>query len=242
MLVSSRAAVLAGALAVLTLGAGAPEVHAAPCTGPSAFSDVAQADIFCTDAEWLKNRGITMGCDVGQYCPNQTVTRAQMALFMQRLGTALSPVARRAEGSSGSIDLDASGDIIVCATASYTPTFPSMAIIKSTFAGLAAAPLGYQHDIFEDRGSGFGYLTEYINRNAATGAHWVSSSLGWTSNLTPGTTYRWAVRLARDDGFGTGDFAQGRCFMDVQIYSRTSATSPYDEPVEIRSDRVRPDR
>lgn len=59
----------------------------APCGG---FTDVLTSDSFCNSSEWLKNRGITLGCTATQYCPSQTVTRAQMALFMQRLGDAIS--------------------------------------------------------------------------------------------------------------------------------------------------------
>ncbi len=38
--------------------------------------------------EWIKNRGITLGCNVPGtlYCPNLNVTRLQMAAFMYRLG------------------------------------------------------------------------------------------------------------------------------------------------------------
>ena len=58
------------------------------CNG---FSDVQPADSFCNASEWLANRGVTLGCAAGQYCPAQNVTRAAMALFMQRLGDALTP-------------------------------------------------------------------------------------------------------------------------------------------------------
>ena len=34
----------------------------------------------------MKNRGITLGCTATLYCPNDYVTRLQMAAFMYRLG------------------------------------------------------------------------------------------------------------------------------------------------------------
>jgi hypothetical protein len=61
-----------------------------PCAG---FSDIAQDESFCQATIWLRNRGITSGCTATQFCPFQTVTRAQMALFMNRLGRALAPEA-----------------------------------------------------------------------------------------------------------------------------------------------------
>ncbi len=68
-------------------------LHAAQCTqGPSSFTDVATTDIFCTDVQWLKNRGVTLGCGTGtEYCPSNVVTRASMALFMKRLAEAILP-------------------------------------------------------------------------------------------------------------------------------------------------------
>src|SRR5688572_15380309 len=68
-------------------------LHAAPCTqSPSSFNDVEITDIFCTDVQWLKNRGVTLGCGDGTvYCPDDAVTRASMALFMKRLAEKIVP-------------------------------------------------------------------------------------------------------------------------------------------------------
>ena len=56
---------------------------AVPCSG---FDDVDPLSPFCADVTWMKNRGITLGCAANQYCPNDVVTRLQMAAFMHRLG------------------------------------------------------------------------------------------------------------------------------------------------------------
>jgi hypothetical protein len=79
-------------IAGLLLPASEP-LHAAPCTAaPSSFDDVATADSFCTNVEWLKNRAVTLGCTPAtSYCPGSPVTRAQMALFMNRLADAIVP-------------------------------------------------------------------------------------------------------------------------------------------------------
>src|SRR5687767_7859156 len=55
------------------------------------FSDVPPTAIFHDAVDWMVNRGVTLGCTAGQFCPNDNVTRAQMALFMNRLGVALTP-------------------------------------------------------------------------------------------------------------------------------------------------------
>ena len=79
---------------LLTALALAPlPAFAQACVG---FTDVQQTDFFCDEVEWMKNRGVTLGCTATAYCPNDSVTRAQMALFMTRLGRVLSPVILRA--------------------------------------------------------------------------------------------------------------------------------------------------
>ena len=67
--------------------AAAPAL-AAPCAG---FNDVDSADPFCPSVQWIKARGITLGCSGSAYCPNDGVSRLQMAAFMMRLGEALVP-------------------------------------------------------------------------------------------------------------------------------------------------------
>jgi uncharacterized repeat protein (TIGR03803 family) len=48
----------------------------------SDFLDVPQADIFHADVEKVFRNGITSGCGGGNYCRNNPVTRAQMAVFL----------------------------------------------------------------------------------------------------------------------------------------------------------------
>jgi S-layer homology domain len=54
------------------------------------FSDVPPSNPFYNDITALANSGVTGGCGGGKFCPKDTVTREQMAAFMNRLG-ALSP-------------------------------------------------------------------------------------------------------------------------------------------------------
>src|SRR5687768_3526177 len=56
---------------------------AASCAG---FVDVDDASAFCANVTWIRNRGITLGCTANQYCPDASVTRLQMAAFLNRLG------------------------------------------------------------------------------------------------------------------------------------------------------------
>ena len=52
-----------------------------PCPDP--FSDIA-GSTFHDDILWLKASGITKGCTATKFCPNDPVTRAQMASFLAR--------------------------------------------------------------------------------------------------------------------------------------------------------------
>ncbi|WP_457676866.1 carboxypeptidase regulatory-like domain-containing protein [Thiolapillus sp.] len=54
-----------------------------PATG-TVFGDVAQGDFGAAWIEQLVSEGITSGCGGGNYCPNDPVTRGQMAVFIQR--------------------------------------------------------------------------------------------------------------------------------------------------------------
>jgi hypothetical protein len=59
-----------------------PSYTPPPCTG-TVFNDVpCQGGIFDAWIEDLAGRGITGGCGGGNYCPNSSVTRAQMAVFL----------------------------------------------------------------------------------------------------------------------------------------------------------------
>jgi hypothetical protein len=75
-----------------------PEATSAPCAG---FTDVDSANPFCADVAWVKNRGITLGCTAGpRFCPNDAVTRLQMATFLYRMGNVTVQLGGNATGST----------------------------------------------------------------------------------------------------------------------------------------------
>jgi hypothetical protein len=51
------------------------------CTTP-VFGDVPASSPFCRWIEELARRGVTAGCGGGNYCPNDSVSREQMAVFV----------------------------------------------------------------------------------------------------------------------------------------------------------------
>ncbi len=54
------------------------------CGTGSPFSDVSPSSFFCKYIKRLSELGITKGCGGGNYCPNNNVTRAEMAAFLAR--------------------------------------------------------------------------------------------------------------------------------------------------------------
>ncbi len=56
--------------------------------GAGTFDDVASDNVFKGDIDWLASAGVTKGCNPPsntKFCPEQNVTRQQMAAFMHRL-------------------------------------------------------------------------------------------------------------------------------------------------------------
>jgi hypothetical protein len=103
---------------------------AAACAG---FTDVDSASGFCPSVQWLRNRGITVGCTPTLYCPADAVTRLEMAAFMNRLGNALEPVFVHAteKGASAAVN---TGDTVVCKTSPYAVTnYPRVATASTMF-------------------------------------------------------------------------------------------------------------
>jgi len=65
-------------------------VSAAPAS--ATFGDVPTTHVFHRFIEALVDAGITAGCGGGNYCPDNPVTRGQMAVFLSRaLGLHFAP-------------------------------------------------------------------------------------------------------------------------------------------------------
>jgi hypothetical protein len=77
------------AVAAFVLTALSSTVHAQIC---APFTDVLASSGFCTNIQWLFNRGVTLGCTATQYCPANFVRRDQMAAFLNRLADRLFPL------------------------------------------------------------------------------------------------------------------------------------------------------
>ncbi len=77
-------------MAVFLLKAKFGSTHVPPGATGAVFNDVHKGDFAADWIEQLYNEGITGGCGGGKYCPNDPVTRAQMAVFLLKTRNGLS--------------------------------------------------------------------------------------------------------------------------------------------------------
>jgi hypothetical protein len=224
---------LAGALGLAALPASS--ALAAPCAGFSDVDDTVVGASFCQSVEWVKNRAVTLGCGAGTtYCPNDFVTRLQMAAFMNRLGTALTPqLLRKRDPGLGGQNFSAAKNL--CATDPVTVTgYPRTAIVNGMLNAFTPdggmdlkATVVYSTD-------GTTWIAPATNDGTAFGALYagltppddVTLRAVNFINLDVGTTYRFAIRGERVAG--TGQNANAYCEVLVQLVNRNGASSPFD--------------
>jgi hypothetical protein len=69
------------------------------------FGDVQPGDWFYNDVQWLDANNITHGCGGTNYCPDNLVTRAEMAAFLHREAGALVAAGIFVQNSSGTMSI-----------------------------------------------------------------------------------------------------------------------------------------
>jgi len=220
---SRRVAVLGVVIASL---AASDVASAAPCSG---FTDVEDTSEFCPNVDWLKNRGITLGCtSSAMYCPNDPVSRLAMAAFMNRLGVALTPVRISSTGTTGAQDVDAAP--VVCQTADYAVTgFPRTAYADLALSVSGDGPGGVAARVVvsSDAGLSWNALSPEPHRGAVGNATWSNFADLGSINVDVGQSVRFGVQLSRAGLAGPGDVTDGRCQLRVAIYSRDGAAAPF---------------
>ncbi len=185
------------------------------------FSDVPTSAIYHDAASWLATRAVTLGCATGLFCPDDFVTRAQMALFMNRLGKALSPTFLIAEAVPGAQDIDASP--ILCQTTDYTPTFPQRAKADGWIALDPAGVMNVSVRLVYSTNAGASWFLVATLQNLAGATatdEWFSLYHTGVVDLTAGTPYRFGIQIGRVLGGGTADATNSRCSVFVQLTNR----------------------
>jgi hypothetical protein len=200
---------------------------AAPCAG---FTDVQDSDLFCSAVEWIRNRNVTLGCtSTSVYCPGSGVTRASMALFLNRLGTALTPRLEFVETVLGGVDPDANAAL--CPTSQIpSAAHPRQALVSVAFAGQSTADLGYATRplVSTDNGQTWAALTAPASdiRESVTGAAWTNSASSGIYMIPASQAVRFALGVGRQSG--GGDFAQARCQVAANVMNANGNSTPFD--------------
>lgn len=215
---ASRVAAFALALAALA----SSTVQAGPCAG---FDDVDTSTSYCSGVQWLKARGITLGCDATHYCPNDVVSRASMALFLQRAGTALTPQFYSKQESVAADNMDNGDNLIYCQLAIPAATYPRTARATATWQGASYPKPPTMHIAYQPQGgswfyAGSGlYLWSVANSTLAADAYAASLTFSApTVSIAADTAYTFTVWLSNSTGSAVF-FQSSSCFIDVMLVS-----------------------
>lgn len=189
------------------------------------FSDVPDAAFFHDAVEWLLNRSITAGCGGGQYCPDANVTRGQAAVFMRRLGIAVTPTILREHQAVGPVDLDSVPPRRVCTTTNYTPAFPQRAILHLATSGRGVGPATYSTLLAFSTSNWITFTGLKSQPISTTTGWWSTGVLMWDTEMNRNTPYSFAAIVSRVDG--TADLDDFMCQIDVLVTNRNPSSSPF---------------
>jgi hypothetical protein len=193
---------------------------------------------FCPNVEWLKNRSITLGCTSATlYCPSINVTRLAMAAFMNRLGTALTPIDLAPVNAAPAV-VNPTLNPVVCPTpgpgfAVAVTSFPRRAYVSgAVHLSSPAVALDVVANVLVSTNNGASW-TPIANSDhyaalypgSSPAQHVSLAPFGWV-DVAVGQTVRFGIGLSRFDGAGTSVTAG--CNLAVQIGNRNAGSSPLD--------------
>ena len=218
----TRIALLTGFLALLPCAA-----RAQACAG---FTDITVFSSFCTNVQWLKNRAITLGCGDGTtYCPDESVSRLQMAAFMNRVGNVLEPRVFYVAGSSGvGNPMNLADPSFVC----QTPDIPEVAYNREVhadgaFSFTANGPGLLQLFVFASFDSGVSWGPAPVNDAAVTvgmiGGVREHASLTLERKSIPTNStgkVRLAMRVVRGTNLTTAQLTDWTCQFQAVVTNR----------------------
>jgi hypothetical protein len=193
------------------------------------FIDVSPTDFFCQNVEWIANRLVTLGCTATEYCPNNFVLRSQMAAFLNRLGTALTPtILRTIEAPPANSTYDPS--IILCASPAQLPItdFPRQASFAATlmnFTASATKTIQGQLVYSTDNGANWLPTGDAVMWQTVDPLERTTLALvGGPLNLGVGSSYLFAIRGTTNNPIAT---VFSECQLNVRIENRNGTSTPF---------------
>ena len=197
-----------------------------PC---DAYSDVDGASPFCPSVEWMKKRGVTLGCAAGLYCPNSPTNRLQMALFMNRLGVTLTNVQAKVETAPG--PFNPSGNPVLCTTADVAAaSYERRTYLDAVFMGLGQGTAEINVALVGSLNGGVTWIQLGPPVPAGTvNGHWANVRVNGDRDVAPTEVMRYGLRITRLSG--AGELAASRCVLRMQSGNRNPNPLP-DEATE----------
>ena len=197
------------------------------------FTDVFTTDNYCNAVEWLKNRQITLGCtSTTLYCPSQAVSRGAMALFLNRLGIAVSPKTLTAQDVTPATTIAPNQFQQMCPTATFpAQTYPQIVRARGSISIPATGNLLV--------------LTYYVSQSQAPSFVDMSTTplqvgpvngvqnLTWSARgllIPPNNAVNFVIAVVNPAGSGSNlVLGAGRCAIEVDILNASPTSPPFDE-------------
>jgi hypothetical protein len=189
------------------------------------FTDVDQASPFCPNVQWMKNRGVTIGCTTTTvYCPNDPTTRLQMAVFMNRLGNVLTETPTVVEQGSAGGNPDANS--VVCQTANMAAAnYERHVRLDGLLMGLGDGTnqIAVEAVASVDNGANWISLTAPAAFGTVAG-RWANVRVNADRDVAPTEVVRYGLRLSRISG--TTSFSESRCALRLLTGNRVTGAAP----------------
>jgi hypothetical protein len=228
-MVIRRALIAIVAVAGLAAAASwSPPAGAAPCAG---FLDLDDSSSFCANVQWIRNRGVTLGCSIpNAYCPGDPVIRASMALFLQRLGLALTPeYLQGAQGVNEPVDPAP----VRCVVTPNIVNWPRVVEGIGSFVTLSnpgAADYAVQFVETLDAGKTWTAVSPMHAMSVTDQGSGTAVVLLPPRLLAAATQYQYGLRISRVAGSTTtGNPSSGTCRSRLSVSNRNPGSPPFDE-------------
>jgi len=187
------------------------------------FTDVDQSNPLCPNVQWMKNRGVTIGCTTTLYCPADATTRLQMAVFMNRLGNVLSGTPQVLAFPSVSLT-GAATEVICQAPDQAAATYERQVTLDAVLMGLGGGSAEYTLEPVTsvDAGANWIALAPPVPFSVFNG-HWANVRASGDRDVAPTEVVRYGLRLSRTSGTG---FTEARCALRLVTGNRVTGTPP----------------
>jgi len=156
------------------------------------FTDVPDSNTFHEDIEWLKDNRVTIGCNPPantEYCPDRTMTRAEMSAFMHRLARTMGAVGDQVTDDSSTTAVDATSGTEL-ATVQVAPQAEANVTLNAHAHIAVEAGADVDFDFFIARDSCAGTQVGASGWSTADeGAQSTTISITGSDQVTANTTY-----------------------------------------------------